>query len=331
LSAWRRFLRHPVAVLSLSMLVLLGAAALAAPLVESWLGIDVNAVSLLNRFGPPSAENWLGTDELGRDVLVRLLYGGRVSLFVGIVAALSSAVIGTVIGLIAGFYGGRLDDFLMRFTDGVIALPLLPLLIVLAAVDLGKLGVPAGLAQSDQVSLYRIIVIVSLGGWTTVARLVRGAALSVRQREFVLAATALGAGNLRLMLVHILPNVASPIVVATTLSIAKLGQHADQRAGTDLVGADAGNISGPSDLRHGDRLQLRRRRLAGRAGPKGGATASLIDLPGQMVSAAGQSQDGVAGVFIRLAKAEGAPGIAFDKYVSDAGLLHAAKQGRIAA
>jgi peptide/nickel transport system permease protein len=222
LTAGWRFLRHPVAVLSLIVLALLGAAALAAPLVEGWLGVDVNAVSLLNRFGPPSAENWLGTDELGRDVLVRLLYGGRVSLFVGIVAALVSAVIGTVVGLIAGYFGGRLDDFLMRLTDGVIALPLLLLLIVLAAVDLGKLGVPVGLAQSDQVSLYRIIVIVSLAGWTTVARLVRGAALSVRRREFVLAATALGAGNSRLMLVHILPNVASPIVVATTLSIGNI-------------------------------------------------------------------------------------------------------------
>ena len=100
MTAWLRFLRHPVAVLSLSVLVLLGAAAVAAPLVEGLLGVDVNAVSLLNRFGPPSAENWLGTDELGRDVLVRLLYGGRVSLFVGIAAALTSAVIGTVVGLL---------------------------------------------------------------------------------------------------------------------------------------------------------------------------------------------------------------------------------------
>ncbi|WP_256445763.1 ABC transporter permease [Skermanella sp. TT6] len=222
MTAWRRFLRYPAAVLSLVLLMLLAGASLAAPLVESALGVDANAVSLFDRFAPPSPQNWLGTDELGRDVLVRLLYGGRVSLFVGLAAAVASAVVGTVIGLLAGFFGGRFDAFLMRVTDGVIALPLLPLLIVLAAVDLGKLGVPAGLAQSDQVSLYRIIVIVSLAGWTTVARLVRGAALSVRQREYVRAATALGAGNLRLMLVHVLPNVASPIVVATTLSVGNI-------------------------------------------------------------------------------------------------------------
>lgn len=222
MTAWRRFLRYPAAVLSLVLLMLLAGASLAAPLVESALGVDANAVSLFDRFAPPSPQNWLGTDELGRDVLVRLLYGGRVSLFVGLAAAVASAVVGTVIGLLAGFFGGRFDAVLMRVTDGVIALPLLPLLIVLAAVDLGKLGVPAGLAQSDQVSLYRIIVIVSLAGWTTVARLVRGAALSVRQREYVRAATALGAGNLRLMLVHVLPNVASPIVVATTLSVGNI-------------------------------------------------------------------------------------------------------------
>ncbi|WP_158045928.1 ABC transporter permease [Skermanella pratensis] len=222
MTAWRRFLRFPAAVSSLVLLVLLAGASLAAPLVEAALGVDANAVSLFDRFAPPSPRNWLGTDELGRDVLVRLLYGGRVSLFVGLAAAVASAVVGTVVGLLAGFFGGRIDGFLMRVTDGVIALPLLPLLIVLAAVDLGKLGVPAGLAQSDQVSLYRIIVIVSLAGWTTVARLVRGAALSVRQREYVRAAIALGAGNLRLMLVHVLPNVASPIVVATTLSVGNI-------------------------------------------------------------------------------------------------------------
>jgi len=104
----------------------------------------------------------LGTDELGRDTFIRLLYGGQISLFVGMTAALVAAVIGTLIGLLSGYYGGRLDAFLMRSTDAVIALPLLPLLIVLAALDLGKLGLPESLATSENISLFRIIAIVAL-------------------------------------------------------------------------------------------------------------------------------------------------------------------------
>jgi peptide/nickel transport system permease protein len=216
---FRRLLRHKLAVGSAAFLLILGALAALTPIIEGGLGVDANAVNLTQRFAGPSAAHWLGTDELGRDLLARLLYGGQVSLFVGIVAALASAVIGTLIGLPAGYYGGRLDAVLMRLTDGVIALPLLPLLIVLAALDLNKLGLPEAMVNDPNVSLYRIIVIISLVGWTTVARLVRGAALSLREREYVLAATAAGAGSLRIMAVHILPNVVSPIIVATTLSV----------------------------------------------------------------------------------------------------------------
>jgi peptide/nickel transport system permease protein len=218
----RRFLQHRLALASLVLLVLLGLLALAAPLVEAWLGVDATAANLFNRFAAPSAEHPLGTDELGRDLLVRLLYGGRVSLAVGLSAAVFAAVIGTAIGLLAGYFGGRLDAFLMRFTDGVIALPLLPLLIVLAAIDLEKVGVPAELAQSEDISLYRIIVIVALFGWTTVARLVRAEALRIRSREFVTAARSMGAGPWRIMATHILPNAVSPIIVATTLSMGNI-------------------------------------------------------------------------------------------------------------
>jgi peptide/nickel transport system permease protein len=216
---WQRFLAHRLAMLSALVLALLALAALLAPAIETALGQDTSAVDLFNRFAPPGAGHPLGTDELGRDLLLRLLYGGRVSLLVGLVAALAATFIGTLIGLAAGYYGGPLDAALMRLTDSVIALPILPLLIVLAAIDLGKLGLPEAIAGAENASLLRIIAIIALVGWTTVARLVRGATLSLREREFVRAAVGLGARPWRIMARHILPNVASPIVVATTLSV----------------------------------------------------------------------------------------------------------------
>ncbi len=219
---WRRFLRHRLAVASLLVLLLMSLASVGAPVVESAFGLDARTANLFAQFQPPSLEHPLGTDEIGRDLLARLLRGGQVSLAVALAAALASAVIGTAIGLFAGYYGGRLDAALMRFTDGVIALPLLPLLIVLAAVDLSKLGLPDAMTQSENVSLYRIVLIISVVGWTTVARLVRAETLTLKQREFVRAAVAQGATGGRIMRVHILPNAVSPIIVATTLSVGNI-------------------------------------------------------------------------------------------------------------
>ena len=218
----RRFLRHRLAVGSLLTLLLLGLLSLGAPLVESLLGLDGERTDLFQRNQPPSLEHPLGTDEIGRDLLARLLQGGRVSMAVALVAALASAVIGTAIGIVAGYYGGRFDALLMRFTDGVISLPLLPLLIILAAIDLSKLGLPLRVTQSEELSLYRIILIISLVGWTTVARLVRAETLTLKQGEFVRAAVAQGATGGRIMRVHILPNAISPIIVATTLSVGNI-------------------------------------------------------------------------------------------------------------
>lgn len=204
------------------VLLALALAVLLAPWLAQALGAHADTVDLYQRFAGPSLHHPLGTDELGRDMLLRLLEGGRVSLLVGLTAALAAAVLGTAIGLVAGYFGGRLDVALMRLTDGVIALPLLPLLVVLAAADLQKLGVPAAVQQSEAVSLYRIIVLVTLVGWTTVARLVRGATLSLKRQDFVRAAEALGAGHRRIMLVHILPNLATPIIVATSLAVGEI-------------------------------------------------------------------------------------------------------------
>jgi peptide/nickel transport system permease protein len=210
----------------LSAPALAGAAALAAlalaALLAPWLLPDPEAMDLLARFAPPSPEHWLGTDELGRDVTSRLLHGGRVSLAVAAATAVLAALVGTLVGLFAGYFGGLADALLMRLTDGVMALPLLPLLIVLAAVDPGKLGLPPDLLGSESFAVGRLVAIIACVGWTTVARLVRASTLSVRTRDYVRAAVAVGAGPGRIMLRHVLPNVASPIVVATTLSVGNI-------------------------------------------------------------------------------------------------------------
>ena len=203
----------------LLILAAIGAMSVVGPPLGAALGIDLNSVDLLDRLADPSPAHPLGTDELGRDVLMRLLAGGRVSLTIGIAAALAAAALGTLVGLVAGYLGGWTDRALMRVTDAIIALPLLPLLIVLAALDLGKLGVPPALARSDDISLIRIVALAVLVGWTTAARLVRGATLVTRNRDFVRAARSLGAGVPHILWVHILPNVLAPLIVATALSV----------------------------------------------------------------------------------------------------------------
>ncbi len=201
------------------LLAAIAAVSYAGPPLGAALGIDLNGVDLLDRLAAPSPTHPLGTDELGRDVLMRLLAGGRVSLTIALAAALAAAALGTLVGLVAGYLGGWTDRALMRATDAIIALPLLPLLIVLAALDLGKLGVPPALARSDDISLLRIVVLAVLVGWTTAARLVRSATLVTRSRDFVRAARSLGAGVPHILWMHILPNVLAPLIVATTLSV----------------------------------------------------------------------------------------------------------------
>jgi peptide/nickel transport system permease protein len=194
-------------------------ASLAGPLLAALLGTAPEAVDLFNRVAGPSAAHPLGTDELGRDLLLRLLEGGRVSLAIGGAAALTAAALGASIGLVSGYLGGWVDRILMRMTDGVIALPLLPLLIVLAALDLTKLGLPADWTRSEEIGLVRIVVLVSLVGWTTAARLVRGTTLVTRSQDFVRAARSLGAAVPHILLRHILPNALGPLIVATALSV----------------------------------------------------------------------------------------------------------------
>ena len=196
--------------------------AIGAPFVEWLLNSDSEAVDLSKRLCPPSWAHPLGCDELGRDQLVRLLYGGRISLLVGVLAALLAMVIGGIIGIIAGYAGGWIDSALMRITDGVISLPLLPLMIVLAAADPAKLGLPEALSSGPLASVWQIVLVIALFGWTTVARLARAATFTVREQEYVMAAKGLGTPTISILYRHVAPNIASPIVVATTLSVGQI-------------------------------------------------------------------------------------------------------------
>ncbi len=212
---WRLPSLDWVSWVCLATLLVMAVASALAPAFESWAGVSATEEDIFNGNADPDPTHWLGTDALGRDVFARLLYGGQVSLLVGVVGALGAALLGTAIGLLAGQAGGRLDALLMRFTDGVIALPLLPVLIVVGALDLEKLGLDQGMTVSDSV---RLILTIILFGWTTTARLVRGAVVAAAGRDYVRAARALGTPTAQILLRHILPNITAPIIIATTLS-----------------------------------------------------------------------------------------------------------------
>lgn len=203
--------------LGLGLLGTLALAALGAPLVAEALGLDPFTPDLFARFEPASTAHPLGTDDLGRDILLRLLYGARVSLAVGLAAALAAAVIGTAAGVLAAWRGGLADALIMRLADFMLALPALPLLVLLAAADPSRIGLPArGQAAGD---VLRIVVILAIFGWVGVARLARAAALATLSRDHIRAARALGASEARILRRHVLPALLSPVAVATALAV----------------------------------------------------------------------------------------------------------------
>ena len=160
-----------------------------------------------------------GTDELGRDVFIRLIYGTRISMTVGILVAIVSAFVGLLIGAMAGFYGGVVDNILMRVTDALISLPLLPVMIVIAAIDMQKIPWLHALISTQNESIVKMILILCLFSWMTVARLVRGSILSLREREFILASRTLGATDFTIIVRHMFPNVIAPMLVSITLGV----------------------------------------------------------------------------------------------------------------
>lgn len=219
---WHRFSKNRLALFAGFVLILFCVASCCASLVEQFLKLNADDVNLMDRFLPPSKEHPLGTDALGRDILVRLLYGGQISLTVGLITAALVAVLGTFIGLIAGFYGGKLDAFLMRVTDGVIILPLLPFLIILSSIDLEKLGLPKDFAAGENIGVFHIVFVIAIFGWTTVARLVRSQVYVVKEQDYIRAAKALGLKPWHIMRKHIFPNVIAVMIVATTLSVGNI-------------------------------------------------------------------------------------------------------------
>jgi peptide/nickel transport system permease protein len=214
LDAWRRFRRHRLAVISAVILLAMSLAVTLGPTV--WR-VPINEIDFTARMEPPSAAHPLGTDDLGQDLLARMLYGGRISLAVGLAAMMVSLVVGTVIGAVAGISRGSVDAALMLLTDLFLSLPQLPLLLLIIYLfrDALKavLGVEGGVF---------VLVVAVIGGfrWMPVARLVRAQFLSLREKEFVEAARALGASTLRQVLRHILPNAIGPVIVAGTINVA---------------------------------------------------------------------------------------------------------------
>ena len=216
---WKRFRKHKLALYSSVILIFLCLISIFAGVIESFLDVshDMATLELVNR--PAGWPYLLGTNELGQDVFTRLLFGGRISLAVGVLSAVTSAIIGAIIGLLAGYYGGYLDSILMRFTDAMLSIPVLPLMIVFSAIDLETLFGVNRFTSGNFASVIKLILIIVFFGWMTVARLARAAAMQLKNLDFVTAARSLGAGDLRLLLVHILPNSLAPIIVAATLEV----------------------------------------------------------------------------------------------------------------
>lgn len=199
-AVWKRFKQHRVAYVGLFFFLALLLLVILGPLLVRY---EVDQVSLDEQMHSPSLRHWFGTDELGRDTWVRIMRGGRVSLAVGLIVGASTVLIGGLVGILAGYVGGTLDNILMRVVDIIYTIPRIVLLLVLS-----KVAGPG---------LINILIILVALEWTNAARLARGAVLSYREQEFVLAAQCLGASRWRIMLRHLLPNSLAPLIVAATL------------------------------------------------------------------------------------------------------------------
>ena len=198
----RQFRRHRLAVISTAVLLVLAGLVILAPFIAPY---PFDAIDPTQFRKPPSAAHIMGTDDIGRDLFTRLLYGGRISLAIGLFSALVGTGVGTLLGSLAGYYGRGLDNFIMRVTDVAFSIPSLPLLIILSAY--AKSAIPV------------MILVIGLLSLMSTARIVRATVLSIRERDFTLAARAVGARDARIIGLHILPNALAPIIVGATLGV----------------------------------------------------------------------------------------------------------------
>jgi peptide/nickel transport system permease protein len=222
-NVWKRFRRHRGAIVGGVIFTVLALMCILAPLSP----YDPEKSNLPEKFQPPSASHWLGTDALGRDLFTRIIYGGRISLSVGGIAVLISLLIGVPVGALAGYYGGTLDSLLMRVTDAFLSLPSFLVLILLAAI-LREVELP--FFQRNNV--FTISFVIGILSWMTFARLVRAAFLTLRELDYVSAARALGSSDSRIILGHILPNGIGVVIVEATL---QLGYAILQEAGLSFL------------------------------------------------------------------------------------------------
>jgi len=215
---WRRFRKHRMALAGAVGIILLLIFIIVGSVVVPEKG--ANQGNLLVRLKPPSAEHWFGTDSTGRDVFNRIIYGGQISLTIGIMAVALEITFGTLLGGIAAFYGGWVDAIIMRFTEAMLAIPSLFLLIVLAKF-LGK-SIPTFtvLGRSFSGSVGIVILVIGLTSWMYLARIVRSNMLSLREMDYISASKALGASDSRIFFTHLIPNTLAIIIVSATLGLA---------------------------------------------------------------------------------------------------------------
>jgi oligopeptide transport system permease protein len=225
--AWHRLAHNRAAIVSLVVLVIILFLCFIGPSLS--FVKSPTAINLSNSAAAPSAAHWFGTDQLGRDLFARVLYGGQVSLLVGIVATAVAVFIGVIYGAIAGYAGGKVDDLLMRFVDILFALPFLVLVILFALVvdkpasDFTEWVIRTTGFSRDRVApittLIPLFIAIGAIGWLTIARIVRAQVMAVKKQEFVEAAVSLGLSRTRILFRHILPNVVGPIIIYTTLAV----------------------------------------------------------------------------------------------------------------